>query len=1007
MGTLAWAAVSIIACLSVAAAEGLAPEVADWYGLTGNPGFETGDEMPDFWRPHPPEPQDWGSHRRDTEMRHSGQASGLLISEAEHLAGKAQVQWNHYTVPVEGGSTVLVSYWVRTDGVEAGGSGCHFYDTEGEHLGFGPVRGPGVVEEWTYVRGEVRVPELAVNMGVALYGRDLGRTWYDDAVMLGTPEADCARATPVVDGRLDEDCWAAAAALTRFVLDSGEALPAARTRAWVAYDDAALYLAFRCPVEGNVQVDESVEVFVDPGRDREGYFHLSVNALGIISDARGDDLSWESGARVAVTRGDAEWTVEIALPYDELDVGLSTGEVWGLNLARHDRARGERAVWSLVAGDEPGRFGRMSLAPDLTRFYPVQLAAAARRLQARADAEREEIAQVGLDAERAAPALASLRQVDVELAALLTLAARQGVPREDWDATPGRLAAVEDGLVQVHALALRAIFDPSGDGPAGSFRVAITGPLTKVPCTEPMPDHAVLTSVDISAAGDEGESFQLVVIPIGGEMSDVSVEASALTGPGAPIELQWHRVGYVETAEPKYAVPYVGWWPDPLLPPAPFDVKAGERQPLWFTVDVPPDAAPGRYSGEVTLRHGGHEVATAVELTVRNFRLPRPGRLATPFGLYASSLSHWWWGKQPYREQMPIEMFSRWCEFMGRYRLTPKNIAREYLTKTTVDGQLSVDMSALQQTVAPLAEKYFAPHSFCLHRLPSAATRHNSVSGTDPRVTAQVTQAFVEEWRRQGLPDDVYIYGCDEPKADDYEFLRAAYAAVKEVAPEYPIMQTIGSPSVPELVGLVDIWCPLTPQLQGDFYRERREAGDTLWTYVCCSPAPPHANFFIDLPATDHRVLFWQARQAGATGLLYWCVCWWYGLPSPADGVECFPDAAVHMADTDTYQRFKSNGDGLLLWPGHDHEPLPSIRLEVIRVGIEDWEYLAELAERLERARALPVDARPDAATLARAEELCLVPAEISETMTEFTKDPEVILQRRRAVAEMIERLDL
>ena len=1007
MRTLAWAASLIAICLGVAAAEGLAPEVADWYGLTGNPGFEAGDEMPDFWRPHPPEPQDWGSHLRDTEISRSGQASGLLISEAEHPAGKAQVQWNHYTVPVEASSTVLVSYWVRTDGVPAGGSGCHFYDAEGEHLGFGPVRAPAAAGKWTYVRGEVDVPAKTVRMGVALYGRDLGRTWYDDAVMLGTPETDCVRATPAVDGRLDEGCWAEAAALTRFVLDSGEALPQARTQAWVAYDDDALYLAFRCPVEGDVQADESVEVFVDPGRDREDYFHLSVNALGTISDARGDDPSWESGARAAVTRGDVEWTIEIALPYDGLDVGLGTGEVWGLNLARHDRERGERAVWSLGGEDEPGRFGRTRLSPDLTRFYPVQLAAAVERLRTRADALREEIAQVSLDAGRGAPPLTSLLQVDAELVALLALAARQGVSREDWDAVPARLTAVADGLTRARELALRAIFDPSGDGEAGGFRVAIAGPLTKVPRTEPVPDHAMLSHVDISAARDESESFQLVVIPTGGALSDVSVSAPALTGPGAPIELQWHRVGYVETAEPKYAVPYVGWWPDPLLPPAPFDVKAGERQPLWFTVDVPPDAAPGRYTGQVTLRHGEHEVATPVELTVRSFRLPRPGRLATPFGLYASSLSHWWSGKQPYREHMPIEMFSRWCEFMGRYRLTPKNIAREYLTKTTVDGQLSVDMSALQQTVAPLTDKYFAPYSFCLHRLPSAATRHNSVSGTDPQVTAQVTQAFVEEWRRQGLPDDVYIYGCDEPKADDYEFLREAYRLVREVAPEYPIMQTIGSPSVPELVGLVDIWCPLTPQLQGDFYRERREAGDTLWSYVCCSPKPPHANFFIDLPATDHRVLFWQVRQAGATGLLYWCVCWWYGLPSPADGVECFPDGPVHMDQSSSYNTFGSNGDGLLLWPGKDHEPLPSIRLEVIRDGIEDWEYLALLAERIERARALPADARPDAATLARAEELCLVPEEISATMTEFTKDPEVILQRRRAVAEMIERLDL
>ena len=45
------------------------------------------------------------------------------------------------------------------------------------------------------------------------------------------------------------------------------------------------------------------------------------------------------------------------------------------------------------------------------------------------------------------------------------------------------------------------------------------------------------------------------------------------------------------------------------------------------------------------------------------------------------------------------------------------------------------------------------------------------------------------------------------------------------------------------------------------------------------------------------------------------------------------------------------------------------------------------------------------AATLARAEELCRVPEDISRTMADYTKDGEDIIQRREAVAEMIEEL--
>ena len=39
------------------------------------------------------------------------------------------------------------------------------------------------------------------------------------------------------------------------------------------------------------------------------------------------------------------------------------------------------------------------------------------------------------------------------------------------------------------------------------------------------------------------------------------------------------------------------------------------------------------------------------------------------------------------------------------------------------------------------------------------------------------------------------------------------------------------------------------------------------------------------------------------------------------------------------------NGDGLLIYPGKEMTPLPSIRLEVIRDGVEDYEYLVLLEQ--------------------------------------------------------------
>ena len=729
-----------VSCLLAPAAFAAEPE-----NLVSNGGFEQGDKLPDWWNRHPREDTDGNRHLRDRLVFHSGDASALLWSVTPHRKGEAGIQWNRYGIAVEGGSVLAVSFYVKTEDVAAAGAGCHFYDEKQEHLGFVPVCGPDRADEWTRVTRSVNVPPSAKTMGFALYGRDCGKTWYDD---------------------------------------------------------------------------------------------------------------------ISVT---------------------------------------------------------------------LDLEAAARRA------------------------------------------------------------------------AVRARFEVPSDGD-GRFRVVPAHSLQKIPRSEPVVEGTIIDRVELHAARDETESFQLVVIPGGEALEGVAVEATSLIGPGGKLDLRWNRVGYVKTAPPSYAVEYVGWWPDPLLPPGPFNLAADARQPLWFRVDVSPNAAPGRYAGQVTIRHGDQATSIPVVVHVRSFRLPRPGKLATPFGLYAFALARGYDAKAPYQKIMPAEVYRRWCRFLAEYRLTPKNVAREYITAKQGDGAWQVDLSGLDQTVASLAPEYYAPYSFCLDRLPSANTLWKNGPTPDIAPWVAKTTAIATEWKDRGLPPEVYIYGPDEPRKSDYPFLRDLYTRLRKAVPAFPIMQTIGDPDPQELVGLVDIWCPLTPRVETDFYRDRFAAGDTLWTYVCCSPKPPHANFFIDEPAIDHRVLFWQARKLGATGLLYWCVCWWPGLPTPASGRPAFPDVPIEMADAGTYQSFKCNGDGLLVYPGPDWTPYSSLRLEIIRDGVEDYEYLALLADLVEKAKAQPGVRWPDADLLAEAESLTQVPDSISRTMTDYTKDPIDVFNRRRRVAEMIER---
>ena len=250
----------------------------------------------------------------------------------------------------------------------------------------------------------------------------------------------------------------------------------------------------------------------------------------------------------------------------------------------------------------------------------------------------------------------------------------------------------------------------------------------------------------------------------------------------------------------------------------------------------------------------------------------------------------------------------------------------------------------------------------------------------------QRVASHMRHWKEKGWFDLGHVYGWDEARPEEYEQVIAAYRKALEAEPDAPIMQTYYVNRTPhELVGTVQVWCAITSIYDEGFLEERRRLGEDVWLYVCCGPRPPYANFFIDQPGSDHRILFWQAWQENATGVLYWRVNYWHGLLPTAGRTEVqWPDEPWDLEQLATWREFKVNGDGWLVYPWHDWTPLASVRLENVRDGIEDYEYLALLGE------------------LAPGDDLTAVGEDISESFTRFTRDPRVLEARREGIARRI-----
>jgi len=147
------------------------------------------------------------------------------------------------------------------------------------------------------------------------------------------------------------------------------------------------------------------------------------------------------------------------------------------------------------------------------------------------------------------------------------------------------------------------------------------------------------------------------------------------------------------------------------------------------------------------------------------------------------------------------------------------------------------------------------------------------------------------------------------------------------------------------LDGYLDIWCPNLSFYDEPAMRAKQTRGEEVWWYVCCGPGKPYPNFFVDYDGIDHRVLMWMQKLYDVQGLLYWSTTYW----NPASTKDVWEDVAtVKDINPDIY------GDGSLFYPGAKvglPGPVGSIRLECIRDGLEDFDYLTLLERKIGPAR--------------------------------------------------------
>ena len=486
--------------------------------------------------------------------------------------------------------------------------------------------------------------------------------------------------------------------------------------------------------------------------------------------------------------------------------------------------------------------------------------------------------------------------------------------------------------------------------------------------------------IDISLARNEFENFQVAVYAKR-PLKNVAVSVSDLAGeegayiPSEGVSAQ--VTGFVLTRwRPENNPEYVGWYPDPILNfQHSCDVAAEELQSFWVRIYAPRFQRPGLYRGHVTVTADGQAPMTLpLNVRVRTFTLPDHSPMPTAISF---SPPRQFWGKDELWARRKFE----YADFLADYKMDYDHLYR----REAPDWEVVEHLHRQGRLVA-----------FNLGNVFNSGMDEARFDEQMAETIARLTPAY-EKAKALGLLDYAYIYGFDEQSDGQFALLERCAKALKEAFPGVITMTTTYDHSFGQetVIKSIDAWCPQTPKFDPAKVAAARANGRYVWWYICVSPNPPYANWFVESPAIEARLLQGaMAAKYQPDGFLYYALDIW----NQNTGIDQGPYTTWNPVAFRTW-----HGDGSIFYCDKECHPLPSIRLENYRDGMEDFAYACLLKEAILTAERLTK--RSDALEnwIDQARIALQVPEELVKDMASYSHDPALLHAWRDGVAEALD----
>lgn len=355
--------------------------------------------------------------------------------------------------------------------------------------------------------------------------------------------------------------------------------------------------------------------------------------------------------------------------------------------------------------------------------------------------------------------------------------------------------------------------------------------------------------------------------------------------------------------------------------------------PIYLAIGlkINPVHPAGAYGYTLTFTNGNSVVTQPLTVTVWPFALPDelPVTIFANagydqdydlFGQYGVSATDFY-----------NTVYPAYLRTMRQYKINSTSLNYPFPANDVASGAVTIasvsDFTGMLDTIVNYGFRYF--------RLPSLDGTYDATQMGQPgNMFPFYGPIYYQKWHEylvsRGWGDRALVKPWDEPAPSQYPQVADGYNIVKSAVPQFTTLCAGGTPDA-SLAQAIDIWTVYSRSYNAQAVATARSLGQQSWLY---------ANNLHRLTRNSNyqRLIGWHLFYYNFSGYLIWAVNSY-----PSDPWTTPPDG--------TYRA------GTFIYPNPQNGmPLPTLRLEALRRGFEDYQYFVLLQQAYQAGKVAAAD---------------------------------------------------